>query len=310
MKIAIVGDPHLQEKTPRARIDEDYLGTCLDEIDAISQLADVVVFLGDLLNRPSLSNVAELRILQFFLERGGSDRFYSIIGNHDIYGMNLEDGYRRSKLSILEEADAVKIVRNFEVIGDTTFRVIPMERGPFDPAAMDPAIQGDEIVLAHYFFNKSVDPPMTITADMLMCLPPAVYFFGHDHEPEPPFYLDSISEVGGTVYRPGALARDSAQPYNLSRVPVFYQLDEESGEIKEVPVPCVPSVDLFDPVVIENNKSRLSLKRESEELLLTLDSLVEGLSTPKGDKVTIFDALTELETPPAELEYLKSVLLH
>lgn len=295
-QIAIVGDPHLQGGCPRSRVDLDYLGTCLSEIEYIANLCRSVVFLGDFLHRPTLPNEAELRIIKFFMERRElGNRFYTTIGNHDVFNMNLDRGLRESKLSIIDQCGAVKILHHGEryVIEGRDVTVLEMKRGPAVPVG----VQRGDIALAHYFFNRTSDLPMTLTTEMLEALPPADYFFGHDHEPYPPYKLTN----GSMVYRPGSLARNTAQPFNLNRVPSFYRV---ADRMELVEVFCEKSENLFHPSVYESKRGI-----DTAKFRQTLDDLMESLGKSEvSKKFTIPMALEQLETPFAEREYLISLL--
>lgn len=300
MSIAIVGDPHLQATCPRSRVDTDYLGTQLDEILSICEVEEHVVFLGDFLNRPSLPTDAELRVLEFLLERKrNGNSIYTIIGNHDIYNMSMGRGFDESKLAIFEAAGAITVLRPGECYGIYGLRV--WNAGMVRPIELPSVFEEEaDIVLAHYYFDKTIDPEMTITPEMLESRPPAFWFCGHDHEP-----YDPVKLINGTqVHRPGSLARDAAWPYNRNRIPEYCVIEDGEVIYKEVPR-CRPSKELFREGVFE----KLPDMNDTGDILSQLDSLMERLILGARHKdVTILGALRELECPLMEYEYLEDKL--
>lgn len=86
--LLFVGDPHMTEKKPSRRLDEDYLGTLDDKLTQVAKIANEnnyqVVILGDLFDRAvEKDDNAMMRVLYKFL-RSLNHTAKCLAGNHDL----------------------------------------------------------------------------------------------------------------------------------------------------------------------------------------------------------------------------------
>lgn len=142
---AYIGDVHLRLTTPRARQDAYYVTACQILEQALTaareQGAIAIVFGGDLGHKSAWD-------LRLFMEVGDLLRnsglpIYSIVGNHDIRGYNL-DTIAWSGLGALEWWGCLRILREPTPIGNS-FMVYPFHAGAKDTTEL---LMGTHIVPA------------------------------------------------------------------------------------------------------------------------------------------------------------------
>ncbi len=104
MKLLYFTDTHLRGTAPQNRTD-DFVQTLLDKLDEIIGIAhdqqiDYIIHGGDLFDRPDVALSVVKQFLSVLLK--WEKPYYFVIGNHDIYGHNLET-INRTALGILME---------------------------------------------------------------------------------------------------------------------------------------------------------------------------------------------------------------
>jgi len=102
IKLLYAVDPHVRGTNPRNRID-DYKAACFAKLreifaKAAQYEAKGIIFSGDFLDAPEVSNQVLLEIADLLFE--SPCLMFDTIGNHNIYGYNL-DTFKRSSLRVL-----------------------------------------------------------------------------------------------------------------------------------------------------------------------------------------------------------------
>ena len=84
-KIGIIGDIHIDSKVSSRK--DDYFSTCLEKLEEVANNCKNIIILGDVFNRPTLTNDYFIRLYDFLRYRCTckGNNFYTIIGNHDVY---------------------------------------------------------------------------------------------------------------------------------------------------------------------------------------------------------------------------------
>ena len=295
-RVAVVGDVHLNDSTPRSRNDADYLGTLLDKLGHIYDENDVVIFIGDLFEKPTLSYVALRRIMAFFLLRGKAS--YAIMGNHDLPNLNAHS-LPRTALGLLETLNLIRILP--ESGGPLTLGPLEFHVVPFGAMAMMPPEKPGgrvNILLGHCFYENGLDLEYSLKrADLQDCGYDYV-FLGHDHSPYEP------SRVGNTqLVRLGSVCRNTSEAHHLRRTPSYFrfELDQGVSGVSIQPIPCLPAPEVFSPEVFE--------ARETGALdTVSIGSLLERFhkwsDSHIGARLTVLGVLKSMGAPDDLVQYI------
>lgn len=103
VKFLFVGDLHLRGTNPRNRID-DYKEAAKQKLKEVFKIAvdnavDAILQPGDIFDRPEVGIAVLLEFAEVLKE--SPVNIYCTLGNHDIYGYNV-DSYYRTSLRLLE----------------------------------------------------------------------------------------------------------------------------------------------------------------------------------------------------------------
>lgn len=291
-KVAVVGDVHLADSSPRSW-KADYFSTVLSELEFICKENDIVLFLGDVFHKPTLSNLGELRLIKLLAPFAG--KVFSIVGNHDIYNMSL-DSMPRTALQKFSELGLIRIFESM-TIGGVFFEGLPMIRNPIIP----PAKTNCSVLLGHFFFEQALDPGFSITGADIEKKGHKVILLGHDHEPHPPMKID-----GTLLVRPGSLTRNTSHKYNLSRQPTYIRISVDDRGIVgiatlEIPAP-IPSEVFNAEAFTAVTSSSVTFLANIKEMLAVFQK-----SSAKTATMTIKNALTELKAPESVVECIRGV---
>jgi len=286
MKIAIVGDIHIQENNPRVRKDE-YLETVLGKLKYLLENNDKVICLGDLFDKCQNSTLLFNRLFKFFSLY--PNKFISILGNHDIFHSNQND-LDRTSIGSLYYTGAIDIKTDTFTIDGQTFAVSKCEKDitniPIDE-------DNDNILLGHNFFEDARAPKESLTRDDLIALNYKWCLLGHDHST----YAEEF--IGNTaLVRMGSLTRITSDTYNFTRVIQYYQFDTELREFKRIQVPHKPVKEVFIESAFEKKALRKEINfiaigealakfNKSSEGIHSLDKALDAVGTPNRHKVRI-----------------------
>lgn len=200
MKVAIIGDIHFMDNSPRCRKD-DYNQSLLNKISFLFKEHDIIICLGDLFDKASTSD-AVLNTLFLFLydfELRGK-RFYTIYGNHDLYKYNVSL-VNKTSLGLLDlfyrKQFGRSVILDELSIGGFTFKQLPFSMDKPSLASY----KSSDILLGHYFYQVKFDSRGSYMESDIIT--EAKYLFlGHDHT------IYGEMDVNGTkILRPGSLCR-------------------------------------------------------------------------------------------------------
>lgn len=295
-KVAVVGDVHLQSTTPRSRRDNYFMST-ITELDKIFSVNDIMLFLGDVFDTPILSGkhlYQFINLIKYYTKLG--KKFYTIVGNHDLYSYNI-DSIPKTSLGLMFITGLIKNLKRIkihDVLVDGMYfypKVKPNPRLDYDKTS---------ILLGHYFYEFNLDPEYSLTEDMIKDMNYDYVLLGHDHKPYPE------KKIGKTkLLRGGSIARNSADSFNLTRKPSYYQFiitkkGVESYSLQEIPN-CLSGKEIFIDSVFDNVMNNdLSSVTDVESILerFTKKTVVS--------KYTMKHALNDLSCPEKPYDYLQS----
>lgn len=127
VKFLFVGDLHLRGTNPRNRID-DYKEAAKQKLKEVFKIAvdnavDAILQPGDIFDRPEVGIAVLLEFAEVLKE--SPVNIYCTLGNHDIYGYNV-DSYYRTSLRLLE-----MLVPQLTVIKSASDKPIYLAKGHY-----------------------------------------------------------------------------------------------------------------------------------------------------------------------------------
>ncbi len=276
VKILVMGDLHLSEKTPVHRKD-NYVLAQLNKLKDIRILIDEynvhsVICAGDVFDKPVVS-IPWLMTVSVCLEQWKVP-VYTTPGNHDLYNYSL-DTYYRTSLMLLE-----KLVPNLEVCTSNT--------GIIGPEGVNLEFQEhsadvDTNRLNAYSMNNLLGNHVNIKTAHGMLLdhkPPVepytlldnldthadVLITGHDHKGY------GVVKVNDTLcINLGSIMRSASN--EVDRRPRVGILDTETLEVEVINLKSAePGLTVFDMESVKD-------KKERDEYVSNFKELVDGLDT-------------------------------
>ncbi len=229
-KFLIVGDNHLDSRTPKSRLD-NYMESSLMELKETLLIAkaaevDYYIMLGDIFERIEVGGICRNRALEILLSDDGEPwpfEKYVVVGNHDI-------GHNPSNLnkSALETLIAANALRRVDEISDLGIRFLH-----FRPDLDDDLRAGflSDIDSKILFCHASiVDQPSrfehVLFSDLVVHENTKLIVSGHIHHP-----MESVSKTGVKFFNPGSLGRSKIDETHHPRV-ILLQYDYETDDIK------------------------------------------------------------------------------
>lgn len=191
MNILVVGDLHLRATSPCSRVDnilETFWFKARQVVDIVkSRGVCAVIFLGDVFDSPSPS----LSVVWEFLNFVDLLRVpvYTIVGNHDVYGYNLET-LRRCQLGQLSRLGAITLITSPTRVCGRVFGVFP------DSSPCDVLLVHDFLLPFEFFGKATLIDEFTPPPGCKLVL------VGHYHHGFAPVTRDGVVYFG-----PGALLR-------------------------------------------------------------------------------------------------------
>lgn len=239
-RAVIVGDVHSMGHSPKNRKDfyPDALSDKLLEVVNLCNRinADALFFTGDFFHSPEVAFTTVARYGRILMKAMCAR--YSILGNHDIHGGNI-DTYLRCGIGLLEWFNILKIIPNDEPIffekGNNKIQITGQSYH-YDIDKRDPILdycrkkENGATHLFHfahgYLHDKRLPFRHTLVNDIKNHTEADITFTGHLHFP---YFVQT--EDGKIFTNPGALGRITASKSEM-RMPYVYILTvEENGEI-------------------------------------------------------------------------------
>jgi DNA repair exonuclease SbcCD nuclease subunit len=237
MRIAFIGDLHLDSRTPISRID-NYRETSIRKLRSLLDLVikeniDTVICTGDFFDdytEPVSYLVEVAEILLDFKRRGIT--FYTIIGNHDLPHDNMEyfSGHALDlliKSSLVQYLDILKFDNT--VIEGLSFSMAKSDN------KRDIDSTKTNILVMHYATENTVANGSIPLKDLLEY---DIVISGHDHT-----YYEPLKHGKTIILRPGSFTRRTKDQQNLKRDIVVYALDTDSKKIVKLILPGVEAAE-------------------------------------------------------------------
>ena len=294
-RVAVVGDVHLTDRSPRSRKDNYFL-TTMSEISKIVEFNDIILFLGDIFDTPILAGrslYSFINFLKYHIKAG--KKFYTIIGNHDIYSYNL-DSLPKTSLGLLF---AVSLIKNLKriMVHDVIIDGMPFYASLKNVSLPKIRYNKESLLLGHYFYDFNLDEEYSLTDTMIKYMDYSYLLLGHDHKP----YKEI--QIGNTkLLRGGSTARNSTDYFNLERKPCYYQFVIDKKGIQEINYIEIPNSLPPEQIFIDE-----AFKKDNDYGSVTDVETILKQFTKKTNvaKYTINNALTDLQTPQHIQEYIK-----
>ena len=315
VKLLFVGDLHLRGNNPRNRID-DYPEVAKEKLRevfriAVEQKADYILQPGDIFDRPEVGINVLLEYADVLQESPVS--IYCTIGNHDIYGYNV-DSYNRSSLRLLE-----MLVPQLTVIRSASDRPIYLSNGRHKvyltatPYSRDMDINGygygpdveypeKNHIGIHIAHGMLLDhkPPFDRYSDLYKVDTSAdIILTGHDHIGYGIYHRNADDKL---FVNPGSLLRMSASVGEMSRQiqVALITVDEIQGTYDASFIPLTaakPGGEVLDRSKIEEEKQR-------QYAMENFSALIQGHT---GNKV-LMDINQIIDQVAAEEQYSPEVV--
>lgn len=315
VKFLFVGDWHLRGNNPRNRTD-DYVAVAKQKLREVFKIAvehevDAILQPGDIFDRPEVGIAVLLDYAEVLKESPVS--IYCTIGNHDIYGYNV-DSYNRTSLRLLE-----MLVPQLYVIRSAEDKPIYVAKGRYKvyltatPYSRDMDING-------YGYSPDVDYPeadcigVHIAHGMLLDHKPpfdrysdlykvdtkaSIVLTGHDHMG---YGIYNRSADGKLFVNPGSLLRMSASVGEMTRQVrvALITIDAIKGTYNAefIPLSCAkPGEEVLD-------RSRIEEEKELQYAMDNFSALIQGHT---GTKV-LLDINQIIDQVAAEERYSPEVV--
>lgn len=290
MNIGIILDPHLTDKSPRARKD-DYLETSLRKLEYVFEKNEKSIIVGDLFNNPSNSTYLFNRVYSLFNKYRGKI-ILAPPGNHDIPFRRLCD-LDKTTIGSLYYTGVLDIKTESFKIDGTTFGVSLVDKSNLDSIPVDDGNEG--ILLGHNYYEMGLCPEESLTRDDLKRLNYKLVILGHDHSPYEELFIEN-----SILLRVGNLMRTDTQQYNLERSIKYIQYDTVTRDYTIKTVPCDP----IEEVYIDNAFSKKA--QRSDINFVQIGQVLDRFKKNSEGAVSLKSALEELNTPSKCFKIIKN----
>jgi len=278
MKILYVADMHLRTLKPVNRIDEDYFQV---QFNKLKQIKDFIkknkikyLFIGGDIFDISVGSMRLLvEVMKFFTKLSKLCEIYTIVGNHDFIGANLNT-LNKVCLGVLFASERVKKLDELELnnlyIKGIDYRIIP-DLSDYELKKLSPGnsklkriIISHDMITPHASFPFEVLPVNKIktSADLILC--------SHYHMP----FVKKVKDT--TFLNPGSLMRIRLIEENTKRTPQMLLIDLTGNKIQYefIKLKVCKGNEVFD---IEGKKESIQDELRLEEFFTSLSSINRSL---------------------------------
>jgi DNA repair exonuclease SbcCD nuclease subunit len=266
----------------------------MEKLYKIAGENDVLICLGDLFNKPIVSNVVISDVMDFLLTcRKNKKPFYFIIGNHDcLYRVFEGEHGKRLSLQLLSKIGLIDM--DFPVQYDG-WRIDAL---PFlsDPSKLQIQAKSDKsIIIGHYFYESSLTNDLNLKKQQLINSGYKYCILGHDHE----YKEENVGDIHIIV--PGSISRVSSHESNLTDTRRYAQLDTAIGKVKIHKFDVKPCSEVFFSEAME--------KVKQSQFYEDMDELLEALGkVENADRMqSVSSILKEINTPEPVFQYLREL---
>lgn len=261
----IVGDNHLDSKTPISRLD-NYCETGIKELEETLLMAekfqvDYYILLGDIFNRIDVGGECRNQAIETLASNKGtpwSFKKYATIGNHDI-AHNMSFLYKSAfqtllSSGVLECQDSIPDlpVRFLHFTADLDLRLKNGELEQYD----------DKIIFLH---ASIVDKPMifdhVLFSEMPLHKSTKLVYSGHIHRK-----MEVVGARHADFYNPGSLGRNSiSSDYEKRRIGVYLmEFDFDTNNYRQKYLELKSSLPYDQVFDIASNNKRKMVNRNTE----------------------------------------------
>lgn len=305
MKIMVIGDLHFRATSPRNRKD-DYLKTLeakLLECWEIAKRHDVstIVQVGDIFHSPEVAISTLLKAVEIF-DNAPVD-VYTMPGNHDLHGYNLES-YHRTSLRLLD-----MLSDRLNVVGEIREQLLSflIEFKPYTSTIDNDysAYQAQECsnlkVLVMHSMLLDHDLPYQAKYTNLYKLDTNadIIISGHDH-----VGYGVIKRKDGKLFvNPGALMRLTASVAEMERQVQVAIVDLDTRTAELVPILTAPkAVEVLDRSALEEKKEReyaleefaMLIKENDGKACLSVTEIVEQIGQKENISPKVIEKAIEI----------------
>ena len=178
-KIGIIGDIHIDSKVSSRK--DDYFSTCLEKLEEVANNCKNIIILGDVFNRPTLTNDYFIRLYDFLRYRCTckGNNFYTIIGNHDVYN-ELEDTLNKTVLGLCSATGVINIITPEQpaVIENIRFVTSYVKLKTAKEHLKNCDYNEDDVLLLHHYFEDKYEGLLYEDFLNVKC---KRIFLGHEH---------------------------------------------------------------------------------------------------------------------------------
>jgi len=281
-KFLVIGDNHLDSRTPQNRLD-NYMESGLMELKESLMIAkaakvDFCVFLGDIFNRIEVGGECRNRALEILAgDEDGDWGFekYVVIGNHDI--AHNPNNIEKSALQTLISSKVIKCVDSLADLSIRFWHFTP----DLDSKLSEGVLESyDEKIM--FLHASIVDKPFIfdhiLFSDLKTNPSTKVIFSGHIHKKM------QAEKPGLKFLNPGSLGRpEISADYEKNKVSVLlcqFNYDTDEFKYREVELKySLPYDVVFD---IEKNKQK-KVENKNTELFIKAISDIDVSTTISGD---------------------------
>lgn len=305
-KICFIGDIHGKKSNPLNRLcdyNEDLFKKLTWIRDyCIENKIETIIHLGDIFDKPEATDEWKNKFIQIWKHYTGTyGYFYSIIGKlHDLF-YNVAQSYPKTCLYNLELSGVLQVLDNTTLDFNTVkLHVLSMHTKEAKEQILkinkDLSTTKDNIILAHQFFNWSLDPNAGFTEEELLGIKTnCSLVLGHDHRQ----YEDA--QIGCvTVRRPGSLMRTELSETTIQMKPRILIYNNGLWNYVEV---------LHKDISEIYNIQEYRTKKSNIKLFTNLKNNLEDISKyihQTNNIISCSEALKELNCPAEEYEYLRT----
>lgn len=275
MKILYTNDWHLTDKRPLNRIDTDFFEVQFKKVSQILKIAtergvDSIIHGGDWFDAPRVDFAVLNELIRLFKAYGVGEKIptiQTVIGNHDIFGYNLES-VKKSVLGTLLRTGLVKIVEGDGAVHITTNHTVDIYK----------SIKAKVIVTHNLVSPNPVPYPFILCDEIAPYAKDKIILCGHKHYN----FLYENKAQNCIMVNTGCLVRTSTSEKN--HMPYVVIIDTDAMTVEKVPLTVAQRGEyIFD----------LTLRNKEEKKTFNIDEFVKDLKTTKFSHSDIREIFAE-----------------
>jgi len=244
MKVGVIGDLHLTNRSPERRQD-DYFQTLLDKLKQamdIFQKEDCiyVIQVGDFFDSPTVANKVKSGVIRLLLQY--LQRILCIYGQHDITGHSSAT-LPNSPLAVLEPADAIQIIGTWN-IDDKSTPQVTVYGASFGEEIPEPDADAFNILVTHRMIgDRPLYPGQPLESPRVFLRQHPKYnlvLCGDYH------YAFQDNYQGRVILNPGAIARKNLNDVKMRLQPSVAIVDLTDLSVQMYLLEVQPVEQVFD----------------------------------------------------------------